>query len=239
MLVIEKINFYFKNINGCKNKKILDNISLNFKKGEFISIIGPSGCGKTTLANIIAGYLTSDEGNVYLNNEKIIKPRKDCFMINQENDLFDWMTLKENISFVTKKPIEKYISLVHLTGCENKYPHELSGGMKKRASIARALAVEPQIIIFDEAFNSLDYQVREKIYFEVLDVWKKTKKMIILITHDIEEAIFLSDKIIILSKNPATIKKEILIPFKRPRKNNIKNNKLFLKIKKEIQSMID
>ncbi|MBT4870933.1 MAG: ABC transporter ATP-binding protein [Candidatus Diapherotrites archaeon] len=239
MLTIKKLNFTFNSINGNKTKKILNNISLNIENGELVSILGPSGCGKTTFANLLAGYLKPSGGKIILNEKEINRPGKERFVINQENDLFEWMTVKENIAFVTKKPIKKYLEIVHLTGNENKYPHELSGGMKKRASIARALALETDVLIFDEAFSSLDYQVKENIYLEILEIWKKTKKTIILITHDIEEAIFLSNKIVILSKNPATIKNTITVPFKRPRKNNIKESVEFTKIKKLIQKSID
>jgi NitT/TauT family transport system ATP-binding protein len=239
MLKIRELGFTFNSIHGNKTKKILSELSLNIESGELISILGPSGCGKTTLANLIAGYLKPSNGKIVLNEKEIGFPGKDRFVINQENDLFEWMTVKENIEFVTKKPIKKYLEIVHLNGSENKYPHELSGGMKKRASIARALALEPDILIFDEAFSSLDYQVKEKIYLEILNIWEKTKKTIILITHDIEEAIFLSDRIIVLTKTPTKIKNKLNISFKRPRKQNIKHSKEFLKIKKKIQQAID
>jgi NitT/TauT family transport system ATP-binding protein len=239
MLKINEISFGFNSINGTKSKKILDNISLNIKDGEFVSILGPSGCGKTTFANLISGYLKPTNGTIKVNDKKINSPGKDRFIINQENDLFEWMTLKQNIEFVTTEPIKKYLEIVHLVGNEHKYPHELSGGMKKRASIARALALKTNILIFDEAFSSLDYQVKEKIYLELIDIWKKTKKTIILITHDIEEAIFLSDKIIILSKIPTTIKKNLPISFKRPRTNKTKESLEFIKMKKKIQKLIE
>ena len=241
MLKIKNLSFAYSKSKKQPGLKAIGNISLEIKEGAFVSIIGPSGCGKTTLANLIAGYLKTEKGSIAKNGKIIKKPGRDRIVISQENDLFTWMTAKQNIEFASneKKPARDYLELVHLTGFENKYPHELSGGMKKRVSLARALAANAEFIIMDEAFSSLDYQIKENLYLELLNIWKKTRKTIVLITHDIEEAIYLSDKIILLSKRPTKIKKIINIPFARPRKESIKDSKEFMKIKKEIQGSLE
>ncbi|MBT4277560.1 ABC transporter ATP-binding protein [Candidatus Falkowbacteria bacterium] len=239
MLKVRNISHNFQ----IKNKQIpvLEDVSFDIEEQEFVSIIGPSGAGKTTLINILAGYLKPTKGEATLSSKTIKKPGKDRVVISQEEDLFDWMNIYENVKFGVNKnqeTVNKYIELVGLKDFANSYPHQLSGGMKKRASLARALAAEPKFILMDEPFGSLDYQTRETIHKEVLNIWQKTKKTALIITHDIEEAIYLSNKIIVFSERPARIKKIIKIPFSYSRKNSIKNSSEFIKIKNEIKDLI-
>ncbi len=238
MLKCDDLSFSYFDLNKKQVNKVINHLSFKIKTGEFISIVGPSGCGKTTLANIIAGHLPVESGKVFFNDKLVSSPGRDRFVISQENDLFDWMTVEKNILFSNHVDADKLIKMVHLTGCENKYPFQLSGGMKKRVAIARALAANSELLIMDEPFNSLDYQIREKLYFELLEIWLKTKKTVILITHDIEEAIFLSDKIFLLTKPPCKLKKVLLIDFKRPRNVALRYSKKFLRLKKIIQESI-
>lgn len=239
MIELIDVSYSYKDLSN-KNLEVIKNISLKIKKGELISIIGSSGCGKTTLANLIAGYLKSRKGKILENGKVVCFPGKDRFVINQENDLFDWMTVEENVSFFAddKKKIKKYIEMVGLTKSKNKYPHQLSGGMKKRVSIARALAANAECLIMDEPFNSLDYSMKEKLYNDLAKIWKKTNKTIILISHDIEEAIYLSDRIVVLKNKPSSIKKIFNIPFGYPRKPDLKDNLKFISIEKEIKKEI-
>ena len=238
MLECDNLSFSYFGSNKKLMNKVIDNLSFEIKTGEFVSIVGPSGCGKTTLANIIAGHLPVEFGIVIFNRKVVSLPGRDRFVISQENDLFDWMTVEQNIKFSNNADVDKLIKMVHLTGCENKYPFQLSGGMKKRVAIARALAADSELLIMDEPFSSLDYQIRENLYFELLEIWLKTKKTVILITHDVEEAIFLSDKIFLLTENPCKLKKILLIDFKRPRKASLRYSKEFLQLKKVIQESI-
>ena len=199
--------------------------------------MGPSGCGKTTLVNIIAGYIKPIMGEILVNNQIINYPGKDRIVINQEDDLFGWMTVYENMKLVIKgdEIIEKFLNLTNLLKFKNLYPSELSGGMKKRLSFARALAVDPEFIIMDEPFGSLDYRIKQKLHEELLNIVKASNKTVLLVTHDIEEAIFLSERIIILSKELAEIRQEIIVPFDYPRKIELKDSIDFLNLKRKIK----
>jgi ABC-type nitrate/sulfonate/bicarbonate transport system ATPase subunit len=236
--MIELINISYS-YTGLQNKKLetIKNILLDIKEGEFISIMGPSGCGKTTLVNLIAGYLKVEQGKICKDGREITLPGKDRFVINQENDLFDWMNVEENVSFFADNnaKVLEYIQMVGLENFKKKYPYQLSGGMKKRVSIARALAANAKVIIMDEPFNSLDYTMKEKLYSDLAKIWKKTNKTIILISHDIEEAIYLSDRIIILRNRPTSIKKIFNVPFSYPRNSILRDSIKFINIEKQIK----
>ena len=236
MIELNKIHYSYSDLKN-RTFEAIRNISLSIQEGEFISIIGPSGCGKTTLVNLLAGYIRSEQGEIYKNGKKILGPGKDRFVINQENDLFDWMNVEENVSFFAenKKAVQDYIRMVGLENSKKKYPYELSGGMKKRVSIARALAANTEVIIMDEPFNSLDYSMKEKLYDDLAKIWKKTNKTIILISHDIEEAIYLSDRVILLGNKPASIKKIYTIPFSYPREKGLKDSTRFMNLEKQIK----
>jgi len=189
------------------------------------------------LVNIIAGYIKPIMGEILVNNQIINYPGKDRIVINQEDDLFGWMTVYENMKLVVKgdEIIEKFLNLTNLLKFKNLYPSELSGGMKKRLSFARALAVDPEFIIMDEPFGSLDYRIKQKLHEELLNIVKASNKTVLLVTHDIEEAIFLSERIIILSKELAEIRQEIIVPFDYPRKIELKDSIDFLNLKRKIK----
>lgn len=239
MLEIKNISHDF----SAKNKSVsaLKDIDLYIKEKEFVSVIGPSGCGKTTLLNIIAGYLQPSKGRVAVESKTIVGPGRDRIVINQENDLFDWMTTAENIRFGLRdhtKDIADLVSLMKLDGFDAWYPARLSGGMKKKVSIARALAASPRILLMDEPFGSLDYQTKEKLQEELLKIWGVTGATIMLITHDIDEALFLSNRIVVMSDRPATIIQEIAVPFDHPRTIDIKSDRLFITLRDEIRSLL-
>jgi len=235
--LLELKNIYHYYLNK-QNEKLLifNNFNIKINKGAVSAMVGPSGCGKTTLVNIIAGYIKPIMGEVLVNNKIINCPGEDRIVINQEDDLFGWMTVYENIKLMVKSEeiIEKFLNLTNLLKFKNLYPNELSGGMKKRLSFARALVVNPEFIIMDEPFGSLDYQIKQKLHEELLNIVKASNKTVLLVTHDIEEAIFLSERIIILSKEPAEIKQEIVVPFSYPRRIELKDSIDFINLKRKI-----
>lgn len=206
---------------------VLDNIGFDARKGEFLCIIGPTGCGKTTLLKIIGGLLKADSGGILLNNAEIKNPGRNIAFIFQEFNLLPWRTLKSNIEFGLEiqdfnkreiaKRTNKLIRLVGLSKFEDYYPYQLSSGMKQRVGLARALAVNPDILLADEPFASLDALTREILQIKLLKIITKTKKTVVFITHNIDEAIFLGDRIIVLSKNPARIESIIKINLPKPR----------------------
>lgn len=203
--------------------------NLNVKNGEFISIVGPSGCGKSTFLDIASGLVTKNTGEIYIDGKIVKGPALDRGLVMQGYALFPWRTIEKNVEFgleikkINKKEraeiSKKYIELVGLSGFESRYPHELSGGMKQRVAIARALAYDPEVLLMDEPFAAVDAQTRESLHVELLRIWKKTNKTIIFVTHSIEEAVFLSDRIAVMTKNPGTIKEIINVNLPRPREN--------------------
>lgn len=239
MITVKNISHFYKNNDHNQSKDfVLNNVNFQIKNKQIISLLGKSGSGKTTLANILAGYIKPSDGIVKINQKIQTQVGKNRILVNQENDLFNWMTISQNIEIFTKdnKLINKYLKLVDLDKYRNQYPDCLSGGMKKKLSIARALSVNPKFLILDEPFSSIDYHTKQLLYLELEKIFTRIGSTVLLITHDIEEAIFLSDRILILDGKPASIKDEIVINFSHPRKNSIKTNKRFNQIKREIQN---
>lgn len=205
----------------------LDNITLTIEKGEFVSLLGPSGCGKSTVLNLVAGFDTQSEGVIQVNGKKVTGAGADRVVVFQEHGLFPWLTVLDNVAFglkqkgISKK--ERYelameqIKAVHLSRFTDRYPHELSGGMKQRAAIARALAMDPEILLMDEPFAALDEQTRLILHKELEEIWMRTRKTILFITHNIREAVILSDRVFVMSTRPGTIKKEFAVKAARPR----------------------
>ncbi len=237
MLKLKNISFSYKDKK--REYKIIEDLSLEIAEGEFVSLIGPSGCGKTTLVNLIAGYLEAKGGEIVFANKKVSKPGKNRVVINQEDDLFYWMTVYENLKLVTSDE-DKISSLLELTGLSDYkkyYSKQLSGGMKKRLALARALAVESKFIIMDEPFASQDYRIKKKLYQDLLDIAAKKKVAILLITHDLDEALGLSDRIVVMGGNPASIKGEFRIPFSEIKDLNIEKMEEYIKLKKQLKEL--
>ncbi|MDO5785782.1 MAG: ABC transporter ATP-binding protein [Eubacteriales bacterium] len=234
-LKIEHLSKSFPVKNG--TLQVLNDINLDIKKGEFISIVGHSGCGKSTLLKIIAGLVDYNEGSVKLDGAEIKHSDAICRMIFQNHNLLPWMTVEENISFglynVPNKEelVKRQIRLVHLDGFENAYPQELSGGMAQRAAIARALVRKPEVLLLDEPFGALDALTRIEMQREVRNIWDQERSTMLLVTHDIEEAIYLSTKIVVVSNRPATIKKVIYVNLPWPRR---RDDIAFTRLKTEI-----
>jgi NitT/TauT family transport system ATP-binding protein len=210
----------------------LENISFSVEGNEFLAIIGPSGCGKSTLLGIIAGYLQATDGAVRVDHQKVVGPHPDRTVVFQDYALFPWMTVGRNIqSALEARAIPRsawaeltreYLGLVHLEHAIDRYPFELSGGMKQRVAIARALAINPKIILMDEPFGSLDSQTRYLMQEEILGIWEKTQKTVVLVTHSIDEAVFLSDRVIVMTSVPGRVKETVPIPLDRPRQPELR-----------------
>ncbi len=223
-LEIKHLNKYF-NVDG-KSVEILKDINLQIKKGEFITIVGHSGCGKSTLLKIVAGLVDYSDGEVIRNGKPAKEPDVDCGMVFQEHRLLPWLKIKDNVGFgLDKSDKEKwyktvlqYIELVNLKGFENAYPSQFSGGMSQRAAIARGLVANPEILLLDEPFGALDAMTRVQMQKELLRIWKEEQRTMIMVTHDIDEAVFLGERIIVMSARPGEIK-EIITTDKYSRRN--------------------
>lgn len=220
---------------------VLKGISMKAREGEFVCVVGPSGCGKTTLLRIIAGLERADDGDIYVDGKLMNEPSREKGMVFQEFALFPWRVVRKNVEFgleyrgmplgERKKLSEKYIRLVGLSGWEDKYPYELSGGMKQRVAIARALVNNPRILLMDEPFASVDAQTRNILQGELLRIWKETRKTIVFVTHNIDESVYLADRVMVLTSPPAVIKNVHKIELKRPRD---RTGVEFIRIRKKI-----
>ena len=205
----------------------LQDIDLDVEEGEFICLIGPSGCGKTTLLRIIAGLESLSVGAITLDDKKISGPSPDRSMVFQEYNLFPWRNVEQNVEFgletkdIPKKErhrvAQEYINLVGLTGFERAYPYELSGGMKQRVGLARALVTSPKVLLMDEPFGSLDAQTRNLMQDELLKIWQRIRTTIIFVTHSADEAVYVADRVAILTTRPGMIKTTIKVNIRRPR----------------------
>lgn len=211
-----------------KDFTALQNINLTVNKGEFLTIVGPSGCGKSTLLDIIAGLAKPNSGEIHIDNRLITGPDLDRGIILQGYALFPWRTVRKNVEFgleIKRTPkrqrkdiSDKYINLVGLNEFEDRYPYELSGGMKQRVAIARALAYDPEVLLMDEPFAAVDAQTREILQDELLRIWEETNKTIIFVTHSIDEAVALADRVAVMSINPGKIKEIVDVKLPRPRR---------------------
>lgn len=188
---VENLTFAF-----AKRGTLFENLSFHLSKGECLGITGPSGCGKSTLAQVLAGHLQAKSGHISVNGKPIEHPCRDVFLVHQESDLFPWLTVERQIAFGLKAPadIRPLLKLTRLESFEKYYPHQLSGGMKKRLSIARALAVGAQLLIFDESFNSLDFEMRREIFHDLKIIQQSTATTIIVISHDPRDLAHMADK---------------------------------------------
>ena len=242
-----------KNINKTfKSKKtdqlsVLSDINLKVEKGELVCLLGPSGCGKTTLLRLIAGLDQPTSGEIIANGEKVTKPSGDRAVIFQQYSLFPWLTVLQNVTFgleMTKKgtkaenieAAERYLTRVGLIDFKDSYPHELSGGMKQRVAIIRSLLNHSPILLMDEPFSALDMQNRHKLQEQLIGVWKRFENTIVFVTHDVDEAVYLADKIVIMGKNPGRIENVIEVDIERPRK---RDSKEFIELQESIVENLD
>jgi len=210
---------------GRNDVHVLEEVDLDIREGEFMVVVGPSGCGKTTLLNIIAGFEKPTTGEVRIDSGLVDGPDKRRIVVFQEHGVFPWLTVEANIGFgladlspdERKSRIAHYVKLVGLEGFEHAYPHEVSGGMKQRVEMARALAVRPDMLFLDEPFGALDFITRHVMRGELLRIWNAEKKTVLFITHDIEESVQLADRIVVMTSRPATIRCVIENDLPRPR----------------------
>ena len=221
-LSIDNISMRFDLPNG-GSVQALQDVSLDLKAGELMSVLGPSGCGKTTLLNIIAGFLTATNGQIILNGEKVTGPSAERGMVFQQGALFEWMNVRDNVGFGPKmkgvrpsdarETVDHLLDIVGLQDFKEKAIYELSGGMQQRVALARCLANDPDVILMDEPLGALDALTREKMQSLVLKLWKETGKTIILITHSVEEALLLGERLLVMAPRPGRIHKEYHLPF--------------------------
>jgi NitT/TauT family transport system ATP-binding protein len=226
----------------------LKNITFDLEPGEFVSVVGPSGCGKSTLLSIIDGLLPATDGAIVLDGKQVSEPGRDRALVFQEASLLPWRSVFQNVKFGLEchriggaEAKERALSLIRLVGLEgfaNAYPYELSGGMQQRVNLARALAVNPELLLMDEPFAALDAQTREVMQAELLRVWERTKKTVLFVTHQIDEAIYLSDRVIVLSSRPGRIIEIIAPNLPRPRTLAMKHLPEFHVLMERIWSLI-
>lgn len=224
---------------------VLKNISFELNKGEFLCIVGPNGSGKTTLIQILAGFLKPSTGSISINGKLILKPGPDHPVILQDLWLFTWMSVWDNMMFGLKttsssntKLVKRWLRKLGLLSFKECYPFELSGGMQQKLAIGRALVLNPKILLMDEPFSNLDFQTREKLQEEILSLTHSTGKTVVMVTHDLDEACYLADKILVLSKRPGRIKKLVKVSTKYPRKKSYRVSTRFVKVKKKIWNLL-
>lgn|ERR1019366_5505654 len=226
--------------------KVVDRLSIEVQDQEFLAILGPSGCGKSTFLRMIDGLITPDSGSIVIDGREVTGSvgGEGRGMVFQSFDLFPWRTVSGNVEFGLERlglsrserrdAVAHYIQLIGLEGFENAYPHELSGGMQQRVGLARALAIKPSILLMDEPFGALDVQTRDLLQDELLRIWNAERKTVLFVTHSIEEALYLADRIIVITPRPARIDKIIDVPFARPRDEDVKATSEFVELRQEI-----
>jgi NitT/TauT family transport system ATP-binding protein len=231
---------------GRRQHPAVDDVSLSIGAGEFVALLGPSGCGKSTLLNVLAGFRTPTRGQVFLDERPHLGPSAQCGVVFQRHSLFPWMTVVENVAFGPrrlgfKNPLEIARDLLELVGLgdvADAWPSSLSGGMQQRVGIARALATRPPVLLMDEPFGALDAQTRSLMQEELLSIWDRLRPTVVFVTHDIEEAIFLADRVIVMESLPGRIARDIPIPFARPRAQDILDQPAFIERRREIAGII-
>ncbi|MBD2662979.1 ATP-binding protein of nitrate ABC transporter [Richelia sinica FACHB-800] len=235
------------------NFVVLDGVNLTIGEDEYISVIGHSGCGKSTLLKIIGGFEKATSGSVRLDGREIRKPGADRMMVFQNYSLLPWLTVRENIRLAVDEVLKnasraekisivnEHLAMVNLTSAADKYPDEISGGMKQRVGIARALAIRPKMLLMDEPFGALDALTRSKLQRQVLDIWENNRQAVMMITHDVDEAIYMSDRIILMTNGPAAKIGEILeIPFEHPRdRMAMRNSQEYFELRNHALNFLD
>lgn len=235
-LELRNVTKGFEGNNGASSVTALENINLNIEEGQFVCFVGPSGCGKTTLLNILAGLDKPTSGEVILNGQPVRETGPDRIMVFQENALFPWLKVIDNVEFGLKMAgIKKekrheigmhFLDMMQLKKFAEAFTYQLSGGMKQRVAIARALVTDPEVLLMDEPFAALDSQTRDLLMVELQLIWARTRKTIVFVTHNIAESVCLGDKVVIFTSRPGKVKKEIAVEYRRPRlseDNNLYN----------------
>jgi NitT/TauT family transport system ATP-binding protein len=247
-IVFENVSVRFDTPSG--RLRVVDDVSFSVRNGEFVSLIGPSGCGKTTMMNIVAGFVAPSKGRVLLDGRPIAGPGPERGVIFQEYGVFPWLTVEQNIEFGLKlranradaaeraRVRRRYMELMGLADFADAYPKTLSGGMRQRLAIARAYAVRPEFLLMDEPFGALDAQTRSNMQNLLLDVLQQEGKTVMLITHSVEEAIYLSSRIIVVTARPARIRRIIDVPFPYPRDESLHESPAFGELRSEVRELV-
>jgi NitT/TauT family transport system ATP-binding protein len=230
MIILEEVTKTYRRAQGGGEVQALDRISATIKGGEFVALVGPSGCGKSTLLYMVGGFVPKSSGRIFVNGAPVTGPGPDRGPVFQEFALFPWRTALENILFglqeqkVPKREAQaraqSLVEMVHLKGYEHLYPKELSGGMKQRVAIARTLAYDPAILLMDEPFGALDAQTRTMLQDELLAIWERDTKTVLFVTHAVDEAVYLADRILVMTAAPGRIKADLAINLPRPRRRD-------------------
>lgn len=249
LLSIEHLNQAYVDPYSGEATVAVGDVSFEIPDGQFVALLGPSGCGKTTVLNVVAGFVAATGGQVRVEGGPVDGPGPDRGVVFQDFALFPWMTVESNIAFGLKMRgvpraerrarAQEMTALVGLSGFEKKFPHELSGGMRQRAGVARVLATEPAIMLMDEPFASIDAQTRRVLQQEVLRIWEHQRPTVLFVTHDVEEAIFMSDRVIVLGDRPSTVQADVPVSIPRPRSwKRIQEDPEFLRIRSELMTML-
>ncbi len=231
---------------GRDKRPAVDDVSLNIAAGEFVALLGPSGCGKSTLLNLFAGFRAPSKGHVFLDEQPHLGPSARCGVVFQRHSLFPWMSVIENVAFGPRRlgmtdPLglaRELLEMVGLGDVADAWPSSLSGGMQQRVGIARALATRPPVLLMDEPFGALDAQTRSLMQEELLAIWERLRPTVVFVTHDIEEAILLADRVVVMETHPGRIAREIDIPFARPRAPDLIDHPAFIERRREIADII-
>ena len=249
-IMLDNIGMTYKTDDN-RDVTALTSVTLDIKKGEFISLLGPSGCGKTTLLRIIADLLTPTQGTITVGGESphAARLKQRYGIVFQSPTLYDWRTVKKNIMLPLEimhvpkaersERADKMLELVGLSDFANHYPNQLSGGMQQRVGIARALAIRPEILLMDEPFSALDEFTREKLHVDLLKIWRKTNKTIVFVTHNIQESVFLSDRVCVLSPHPGRLSAVVDITLPRPRTMEMKNTPEFTELVAKVRNSFE
>jgi len=246
---MEKVSVVFSNPDGGELRAV-DGFDLQVQKGEFVTIVGPSGCGKSTLLSVVDGLVRPSSGQAVINGKSVTGPGVDRALVFQEFALLPWRTVESNIMLglelqhkhsaqQIRDVVSRYVQMVGLQGFERHYPHQLSGGMRQRVGIARALAVNPEILLMDEPFAALDAQTREIMSVELQRIWEQAKKTVLFVTHSIDEAVYLADRIVVMSGRPGRVKEIIPVNLARPRGLAVKDDPEFVRMRRHIWGLLE
>lgn len=244
-IIIDNVRKVFPSTDNTHSVEAVHHVSATIKHGEFVSVIGPSGCGKSTLLRILAGLDVPTEGSVIVDGQKIIGPSRERGLVFQDSTLYPWLTIEQNVGFGLKLvhkyrdkqvEIQNFIDLVGLHRFEKSYPNQLSGGMQQRAALARALINYPKVLLFDEPFGALDAFTRMRLHDQLIKIWQQHKITMIMVTHDVEEAVYLADQVFTMTPRPAVLKKIIDVNLPHPRN---RNGHEFIALKEEVLQVLN
>jgi NitT/TauT family transport system ATP-binding protein len=239
IIEIEHLDFTYT-----EGQKVIEDFNLSIYDQELITIVGASGCGKSTLLNIIAGLLPPTHGLARIRGQEITQPGPDRTMVFQDDAVFPWYTVRQNVEYGLRvqmvprqerdKLVDYYINLVGLNEAKDLFPRQLSGGMRKRVDVARAIATKPEVLLMDEPFAALDVLTKQRLQEEFLNIWSANRVTVVFVTHDLEEALYLSDRVVVMTPNPGRVRALVEVPFDRPRDPDIKTDLEFQKMRREL-----